>query len=378
MREFLDWVEQAPSDQRAEAAWSVATAFLSDDIDDESRTGLEAGLTLFLDDPVPEVRMALAEALGDSPRAPHHVILTLAADLPDIAEHVLSRSPVMADGELVDIAAAADESIQMAIAGRPEVSSSISAALAEVGGRLACLTLLTNPGASIARVSFRRIAERFGGESDLREAMLDRDDLPAATRQYLAQAVSAALGRMPLVGAFLPEARRADDLARIVRAGDDRDRGGVRDGGTAGAGRTSARHRPAHHGADPAGAVRRQRRPSSRTALSLLSKAPLARVQRLLRARRLFGLRSLYARAGLSPEAFPAFLAALDTLKAVAAEGGQPDRYRMTVRIVEAVLARYAAITDVEKNELTTMLRRFAADQARDAARDYSRAVVAA
>ena len=42
--------------------------------------------------------------------------------------------------------------------------------------------------------------------------------------------------------------------------------------------------------------------------------------------------------------------------------------------MVESVLARYRDITDGEMNELTTMLRRFAADQAREAARDYAAA----
>jgi hypothetical protein len=42
------------------------------------------------------------------------------------------------------------------------------------------------------------------------------------------------------------------------------------------------------------------------------------------------------------------------------------------------VLSRYHDITDGEVNELMTMLRRFAADQAREAARDYARMATAA
>jgi hypothetical protein len=48
------------------------------------------------------------------------------------------------------------------------------------------------------------------------------------------------------------------------------------------------------------------------------------------------------------------------------------------MKVVDAVIARYANITDGEVNELATMLRRFAADQARDAARDFAKAAVAA
>ncbi len=59
-------------------------------------------------------------------------------------------------------------------------------------------------------------------------------------------------------------------------------------------------------------------------------------------------------------------------------EGGPRDRYRFTKHMVESVLARYRHITDGEMNELTGMLRRFAADQAREAARDFARAASAA
>jgi hypothetical protein len=76
--------------------------------------------------------------------------------------------------------------------------------------------------------------------------------------------------------------------------------------------------------------------------------------------------------------AFEAFAAALDTCRRIAEEGGPRDRYRFTRHMVESVLARYRDITDGEMNELAAMLRRFAADQARDAARDYARAATAA
>ena len=46
-------------------------------------------MTVLLDDSSPDVRFALADALASSPEAPRHVLLSLAADQPDIAELVL-------------------------------------------------------------------------------------------------------------------------------------------------------------------------------------------------------------------------------------------------------------------------------------------------
>ncbi len=76
--------------------------------------------------------------------------------------------------------------------------------------------------------------------------------------------------------------------------------------------------------------------------------------------------------------AFDAFARRSRPAAKIAEEGGPRDRYRFTLHMVESVLARYRDITDGEVNELTAMLRRFAADQAREAARDYGRIATAA
>jgi uncharacterized protein (DUF2336 family) len=109
------------------------------------------------------------------------------------------------------------------------------------------------------------------------------------------------------------------------------------------------------------------------TALAVLARVPETRVTGLVRAGRTSSLRAVYAKAGLPAVAFDAFAAALDTCRRIAEEGGPRDRYRFTRHMVEGVLARYHRITDGEMNELTAMLRRFAADQAREAARELAR-----
>ncbi len=96
------------------------------------------------------------------------------------------------------------------------------------------------------------------------------------------------------------------------------------------------------------------------------------------RVGRVSGLRAIYSKAGLPPRAFEAFAAALDTWRKIAEEGGSDSRYHATRRMVDAVLGCYSQISDGEMYELATMLRRFAADQAREAARDYARKAKAA
>src|SRR5258708_37331123 len=118
--EFLKWAETAPADLRADAAHALARAFLDCEVDEETRSAMEAALTVLLDDCSPDVRFALADALAPSAAAPRHVILALAADQDEIAEAALSRSPLFIDSELVDIAAAVSEGRQTAISSGPE------------------------------------------------------------------------------------------------------------------------------------------------------------------------------------------------------------------------------------------------------------------
>ncbi|MHA1555118.1 MAG: DUF2336 domain-containing protein, partial [Alphaproteobacteria bacterium] len=89
VRQFLDWMETAPPGRRAEAANALARAYLYSDLAEETRSGMEAAMTLLLDDPAPEVRLALCDAIASSPQAPRHIIIALAADQPAIAHLAL-------------------------------------------------------------------------------------------------------------------------------------------------------------------------------------------------------------------------------------------------------------------------------------------------
>ena len=288
-----------------------------------------------------------------------------------------NRSPVFIDAELVDMAASADLPLQIAIATRPAVSSAVAAAIAEIGEKETCAALIANPGAAIARLSLRRIAERFGEDGEIREALLARPNLAPEVRQLLVRTVSDALGSLALVRRWLPDER----FAAVTRDACDRATIAI-------AAETETTDLPAlvEHlrvtgqltTALLLRAVCAGNIAFFETALAILAHVPERRVTGLVRSGRRWGLRAVYMRAKLPPLAFDAFAVALSTWRRLAAEGEITERYRFTVRMVEAVLAHYAAISDGEANELAAMVRRFAADQARDAARVYARSAAAA
>ena len=376
VQRFLTWIETAPAGRRAEATHALARAYLYSDVDEETRYAMEAAMTVLLDDPAPDVRMALADVLGGYSDVPKHILFALAADRAEIAARVLSRSPVFLDAELVDIAAAAETALQVAVASREHLSAAVAAALAEVGDTEACAALLANQSAAIARISLHRMAERFGDDPDIRGVLLERDDLPADVRQILIRRLSAALGDLVVVRSWVggdrAEAvtREACDRATVALAAETATEELV----------PLVEHLRVTGQLTTAlllRAVCAGNVPFLEAALSVLARVPEDRVASLVRSGRIRTLRAVYDKAGLPAVAFEAFVAAIETCQRFAEESVH-DRYRFSRRMVEAVIARYQEITDGEMNELTSMLRRFAADQARDAARDYARARVAA
>lgn len=210
---FLKWVETAPVHARAAAAGALARAYITSDLAFEDRCAAEAALTALLDDRSPKVRAALSEALSMCPHAPIQIVSVLAADQPEVSGPILVRSPVLTDGELIDRVATGSPAVQRLIASRARISMQLSAAIAEVGAAEACMELMSNGGAAIAGLSFRRMAERFGDDAALRNALLCDRRLPADVRHNLVVAHSQALCELPLVRASVGDAR----AIRVVR-----------------------------------------------------------------------------------------------------------------------------------------------------------------
>ena len=171
VRKFMQWAATAASAERAEGAGSLARAYLYADFAPQDRREAEVALTALLDDPAPSVRKALSEAFASAAEAPIAIVVALANDQSDVAAPVLSRSPLLGDGELIDCAAIGDAFAQAAIALRPNISGSLAAAVAEVAAREPLIALAVNPGAEIPEFSMRRMVERFGADGELREEL---------------------------------------------------------------------------------------------------------------------------------------------------------------------------------------------------------------
>ena len=323
---------------------------------------------MLLDDSSPLVRMALARALAFSERAPPSVILGLGGDQPEVANWVLEHSPLLVDADLVDAVATGRPSAQTAIANRVALPSAVSAAIAEVGTAEACLVLVENSGAEIAPFSLDRIVERFGHLAAIREAMLARDPLPAPTRQGLVAKLSETLAGFVTARKWMP----LEHAQRVAKEACEKGTVTVAATSCNGEIRPLIRHLRAS-GQLTAGLMLRALLSGNvdmfEEALAELSDLSLSRVSALVHDRGIAGFRAVYDKAGLPACAYPAFREAVEAMRegGFVADAGGATRLRR--RMVERVLTRCADDALGEIEPLLTLLRRFAAEAARDEAR---------
>jgi uncharacterized protein (DUF2336 family) len=375
LRDFLQWLGSAPANERAEAAGALARAYLCSDLTADDLAPAEGLMFKLLDDPSPLVRRALADALAASPAAPPPVIIALAGDQPQIAAPIYALSPLLIDADLVDAVATGGEAVQAAIASRAVLPSSVTAALAELGSAEACQILSENHGAEIAPVSVDRLAERFGDVATIRDALLAREDLPAATRQNLVTRLSQTLAGFVVGRSWLEE----DRARRVAREACEKATVTIAAEHPKAEPRPLIRHLCAS-GQLTAGLVLRALLSGNialfEEALAELSGMPLSRVSALLRDRIGSGLAPLFEKAQLPASMYPAFKEALQAMRDGFAEDS--DAARLQRRMVERVLAACECADMSDVAPLITLLRRFASEAARDEARLFCDELAAA
>jgi uncharacterized protein (DUF2336 family) len=376
VRQFLHWVRQAPAGERAEATSALARAYLYSDLSPDDRAAAEGAMIMLLDDPSPLVRRALAEALASSDRAPQVVVHALAADQPDIAIPILAHSQVLLEDDLVDLVATGHADVQVAIAGRPGLPRTLAAAIAEVGAAEACLALLENGDADIARFSIDRIVERFGHLAPIRENLLARDDLPMAMRQALLSKLSQTLAGFVAARQWLGSehaefaTKDACEKATVALAADTSyDEVGA-----------FVQHLR-HSGQLTAGMILRALLSGNvvlfEEALAELSSIPIDRVTAYVHDKNISGFRALYREAGLPEVAYPAFREALTAMRAGLLIGEQGGASRLKRRMVERVLDACSHERGEEAASLLALLRRFSVEAAREEARLFCDDLVA-
>lgn len=367
---FFIWVAEATSEQKLRAVDALVAAYFDARIGDVDRDAVEAALMLVAEDEDFDVRFRLAEALAEEDEAPRHLLLTLLDDHPTIAVAVAARSEALIDAELVDLVAHGGAEIRLAVARRRRVGPTVAVALAEAADRAACVALLANDGAEVPPIALERAVERFGEFSDLRQALLARPHVPINVRHRVLEKLSEAIENLVVVKSWMGSER-----AGVVTR-ESKDKATIALAGSAG-------------GAEMVVLVEHLRRTGQLTtrlmlraacvgnlrfveeALASLADMPSARVSALIADGREGALRALYRRSAMPERAWPAFHAAVEVHRELLVEtgglDGRPgDQARFSRRLVERVLTRFSAFERRDADDLLVLLRRFAADAARE------------
>ncbi|MGI9402208.1 MAG: DUF2336 domain-containing protein [Rhizobiaceae bacterium] len=365
---FLAWVDSAPDGQKIKAASALARAFLHSDLDEESLDKAEAAMTLLLDDPCDDVRLALATEICSHEDAPRHVIAALAQDMPEISMLVLAHSPVFVDAELVEVINNGTMQQQVAIACRPHISPVVANAIAQAGEAEASYGLLRSQSALLPTETLHTISERHGDKPEIRRALLDRTDLAAQTHLVLIDQLGETMRDKLGEKSWMPEARieamvrencdkavinyalnvYEQDLPEIIEYLITRRR---------------------LNAAFLLRAICLGNISMFSRALSTLADVPNARVNSVLSEDRKSAFFALYKKAGLPVGAFDVFACAVGAWRNALQEDENIGADKLPKFVSRTVLDTYKPAGDPQVDELLVLLRKIAAETARDTAR---------
>ncbi len=372
---FLEWVQSAPVSKRIAATDALVRAWLHSPLNEEEREETDAAITMLLEDPAPGVRLALAEGFGAWKSAPRHVITALARDNIDISAIVLSRSPVFYDAELIDVVATGMVEQQIAIACRPWISPALVAAICEVGHADACLGLLMNPVARFLNDDLHGMAERHGTVTEIRNLILERPELAPEIRILLINKLGEALNNFVSKRSWLSQSR-ADNVIRescakasiafaANAADEDVDRV-VKSLIATGSMTTSFLLRAICMGNITLAAK----------TFSELSGVRFARVETILTTDRRSAFKAVYDRAGLPNSAFGVFYCAISTWRRLLSSGSPINQSRLPFLVTREVLQSYNGKQDAVMDDILILLRKLAAETARESARSRATEIV--
>lgn len=372
VRKFLAWAATAPAAERAPAAASLARALMDGDLPKDEEYEAGVALAVLADDSSPLVRRAIALELAHRADAPRQILVALAADQPDVSLPILRASPALGDADLVDAAILGGELVHAAIAQRPSLSASVSAALMEIAAADIVVTLIDHADAALPATALSRAFDRFPQHVPVREALLARADLEPALRARLVQSAAACLHSFVTQCGWLSGER----AARVTREAQESSFVIVAGAAAADAYAQGAIVRLLREAGQLTTALLLRSLLSGERALFDAALADLAGVGRdraagLINNHDGGGFAALFLRAGLPEALLPVFRYSLAAL----AQGVSQDEFAdggVQRSLVERVLARCEKADALCEQPVLGLLRRLHAEAARREAREFS------
>ena len=299
---------------RADTAKRVGMLYSSAALSAAERQTALAILERLVQDVEQEVRQALAIHVAHCAMLPPGMARKIAEDVDGVSLPFLRVSPALSDADLVAIIGAGSVSKQVAIAARPSVSVGVTEVLIGAGNASVVSALLRNEGAAISEMGYHAIMDEFGGDKAVQSLMTERAALPFSVAERLIEVVSDVLRErlvekhaLPpeIAGELLNQARERalmHGIAAVPRAFDV-DAFAARLGGKGQLTPTLLMR-----------ALCLGDRRFFEAGMAMLAGVSVPSSVVLIADRGPLGFKALYEKAGLPPEYFRAFRAALDVL----------------------------------------------------------------
>lgn len=287
------------------------------------------------------VREALAREARSAKDLPHDVAVLLAKDVESVAMPVLEFSDVLREEDLIEIASAADEMKQTAIARRGNVSEALADTLIDKGNQTVVETLVRNEGAAISESGFEKAIERFGEDENIQDGLVHRQKLPVGISERLVSMVSDRLREHLVKHHDLP-ANTATDL--LLEARENATLSLVSNGA------------PSQKVEDLVAELHRNGRLTesivlraaclgdmdfAQAAMAQLASVPLINAQKLFDDSGALGLKALFDRTGLPKRSYPVLRKALDVMRDTEYDGLENDRERFSLKVLERLLTAF-------------------------------------
>lgn len=161
-----------------------------------------------------QARLALSEKLGPMKRAPREIIRDLANDpYAIVASAVLQHSPVLDDGDLVEVARHRSEAHRAAIAQRPHVNTTVTDVLVDRREQSVLVALVSNETAHLSTDGATTLADVAHSNEVVAQALAVRLQLPATA---VTQILSAARAVVVNTLAHAEPDARARDITEAV------------------------------------------------------------------------------------------------------------------------------------------------------------------
>ena len=308
------------------------------------RQAAEQVMRAMLEDAEVRVNKMLVETLKDSAFLPRDIAMSLANDIDQIALPVLQFSTVLTDQDLIDIVRSGSPGKQVAIAGRPVVSTEVAGELLQTDNSLAVARLVANPGAHLNDELIEKAATRFSFDPRVAESLNNRPNLPLSIAEQLITYSLDSLRALIARRADLSEAAVNQLVLRMREQ------------------MTVDMRSPYFPAAEAVELVKhlataKRLTPSLllravcvgdigmlEAGLAELTKVPVHNVRVLIHDSGPLGFKTLYERSGLPASYFPAFDIALQVAREVEINGLDHDleRYRRTT--IERILTQFEAI----------------------------------